>query len=87
MLTYTNYRTAAEFDAGYANSIDAAVVDHWERFFTEESRKVSDRPRADLVMVQTRVTGSISFRQQRQNQAPRSSSPSTAVSGFCSIDG
>ena len=38
MLTYTNYRTATEFEAGYANSIDAAVVDRWERFFREESR-------------------------------------------------
>src|SRR5436190_1754004 len=48
MITYTTYRTAAEFEAGYANSIDGAVVDRWERFFREESRKMSDCPRMDL---------------------------------------
>jgi arylformamidase len=48
MLTYANYQTAAEFEAGYANSIDAAVVDRWEGFFREESRKLSGRPRVDL---------------------------------------
>jgi arylformamidase len=48
MLTYANYRTAAEFDAGYANSIDAAVVDRWQTFFREESRKIAGRPRVEL---------------------------------------
>jgi arylformamidase len=48
MLTYASYHTPAEFDAGYANSIDAAVVERWERFFREESLKVSDRPRVEL---------------------------------------
>jgi hypothetical protein len=28
MLTYAGYKTPAEFDAGYANNIDAAVVVH-----------------------------------------------------------
>lgn len=48
MLTYSNYHTAAEFDAGYANSIDAPVVDPWERFFREESQKASGRPKVEL---------------------------------------
>src|SRR5438128_1230295 len=48
MLTYANYHTPAEFDAGYANSIDAAVVERWERFFREESLKVSDRRRVEF---------------------------------------
>jgi hypothetical protein len=30
MLTYRAYKTPAEFDAGYANNIDAAVVANWE---------------------------------------------------------
>ena len=48
MLSYAAYHTAAEFDAGYANSIDAAVVDRWERVFREESAQVSGRPRIEL---------------------------------------
>src|SRR4051812_16043976 len=48
MLTYTDYKTAAEFDTGYANSIDARVVEHWERFFRDESRKLTARPRLEL---------------------------------------
>lgn len=47
MLTYRGYKTAAEFDAGYANNIDAAVVDHWEAFFREKSRALS-APRLEL---------------------------------------
>jgi len=41
MLTYKGYKTLAEFDAGYANNIDAAVVAHWEAFFRERSRALS----------------------------------------------
>ena len=37
MLTYSSYKTPAEFDAGYANNIDAAVVAHWEAIFRESS--------------------------------------------------
>src|SRR5579871_506526 len=48
MLTYTDYKTAAEFDAGYANSIDAAVVERWERFFQEKSEGLIARPRLEL---------------------------------------
>jgi arylformamidase len=48
MLTYTCCATPAEFDAGYANSIDAAVVDRWERYSREESRKVEGRRRIEL---------------------------------------
>jgi arylformamidase len=47
MLTYTGYKTPAEFDAGYANNIDAAVVAHWEVFFRERSRALS-APRLEL---------------------------------------
>ena len=47
MLTYRGYKTPAEFDAGYANNIDAAVVDHWEAFFREKSRALS-APRLEL---------------------------------------
>jgi arylformamidase len=41
MLTYSGYKTPAEFDAGYANNIDAAVVAHWEAVFHERSRALS----------------------------------------------
>jgi arylformamidase len=41
MLTYRGYRSPAEFDAGYANNIDAAVVTRWEAFFRERSRALS----------------------------------------------
>jgi arylformamidase len=44
MLNYANYKTPAEFDAGYANSIDADVVARWESYFRDECRKVSSRP-------------------------------------------
>ena len=44
MLNYASYSTPAEFDVGYANSIDEAVVARWEGFFRNESRKVTDRP-------------------------------------------
>jgi arylformamidase len=47
MLTYKGYKTPAEFDAGYANNIDAAVVAHWEAFFRERSRALS-APRLEL---------------------------------------
>jgi arylformamidase len=47
MLTYKGYKTAAEFDAGYANNIDAAVVAHWEAFFGERSRAFAG-PRLEL---------------------------------------
>jgi arylformamidase len=47
MLTYKGYKTAAEFDAGYANNIDAAVVAHWEAFFRERSRALAG-PRLEL---------------------------------------
>jgi arylformamidase len=48
MLNYSGYSTAAEFDAGYANNIDAAVVSHWDALFREKSRECSDLPRVDL---------------------------------------
>jgi arylformamidase len=48
MLTYTAYHTAAEFDAGYTNSIDASVVDRWQPFFREESTNIAGRPRIEL---------------------------------------
>jgi arylformamidase len=41
MLTYTGYKTPAEFEAGYANNIDAAVVAHWEAYFRERSSALS----------------------------------------------
>ena len=47
MLTYKGYKTPAEFDAGYANNIDAAVVAHWEAFFRERSNTLS-APRLEL---------------------------------------
>jgi arylformamidase len=47
MLTYKSYKTPAEFDAGYANNIDAAVVAHWEAFFRERSNRLS-APRLEL---------------------------------------
>jgi arylformamidase len=47
MLTYKGYKTPAEFDAGYANNIDAAVVAHWEAFFRERSHALS-APRLEL---------------------------------------
>jgi len=43
MLTYSRYKTSAEFDAGYANNIDAAVVAHWESYFREKSATLSAR--------------------------------------------
>src|SRR3984957_12955420 len=47
MLTYKGYKTPAEFDPGYANNIDAAVVAHWEAFFRERSNMLS-APRLQL---------------------------------------
>lgn len=47
MLTYRGYKTPTEFDAGYANNIDATVVAHWEAFFRERSRALS-APRLEL---------------------------------------
>jgi arylformamidase len=47
MLTYRGYKTPAEFDAGYANDIDAAVVAHWEAFFRARSGELSV-PRVEL---------------------------------------
>src|ERR1700687_4156217 len=47
MLTYSSYKTPAEFDAGYANNIDAAVVAHWEAFFRERSAALA-APRLEL---------------------------------------
>jgi arylformamidase len=47
MLTYKGYKTPADFDAGYANNIDAAVVAHWEAFFRERSNTLS-APRLEL---------------------------------------
>jgi arylformamidase len=44
MLTYKAYKTAAEFDVGYANNIDAAIVAHWEAFFRERSRTLAEQP-------------------------------------------
>jgi arylformamidase len=44
MLTYASYKTPAEFDAGYANNIDAAVVAQWESFFRKRSAALSARP-------------------------------------------
>jgi dipeptidyl aminopeptidase/acylaminoacyl peptidase len=44
MLTYTAYKTAGEFDVGYANNIDAAIVAHWEAFFRERSRTLAGQP-------------------------------------------
>lgn len=49
MLSYAGDNTAADFDVGYANSIDAVVVAHWDSFFREQSRKVSDRHSVELV--------------------------------------
>lgn len=48
MLTYVNYRTPAEFDAGYSNFIDAPVVERWEKYFRDESAKIAGRPRREL---------------------------------------
>ena len=48
MLTYADYRTPAEFETGYANNIDAAVVERWEAFFRERSAEIADRPRLEL---------------------------------------
>ena len=48
MLTYADYRTPAEFDSGYANSIDAAVVERWEACFREASRKALGHPHVGL---------------------------------------
>ena len=47
MLTYSSYKTPAEFDAGYANNIDAAVVAHWEAVFRERSAALA-APRLEL---------------------------------------
>ena len=47
MLTYSSYKTPAEFDAGYANNIDAAVVAHWEAFFRARSAALA-APRLEL---------------------------------------
>ncbi len=50
MLNYPRPRTAAEFDAGYANQITPEVVAHWERYFRERSAAVlaSQPPTCEL---------------------------------------
>ena len=48
MLTYADYTTPAEFDAGYANFIDAPVVERWEAYFREASRKALSLPHVEL---------------------------------------
>jgi arylformamidase len=48
MLSYASYSTAVEFDVGYANSIDTAVVARWESFFREQSRRISERALVEL---------------------------------------
>ena len=48
MLTYADYRTPAEFDAGYANFIDAPVVEKWEFIFREASRKALSLPHFEI---------------------------------------
>lgn len=48
MLTYADYRTPAEFDAGYANFIDAAVVERWEAHFRDASRDALRYPHVEL---------------------------------------
>jgi arylformamidase len=48
MLNYSGYKTAAEFNAGYDNNIDAAVVAHWDAYFREKSREISNSPRLEL---------------------------------------
>ncbi len=48
MLTYADDRTPAQFDAGYANFIDAAVVERWEAHFREASRDALRMPHVEL---------------------------------------
>ena len=48
MLTYADYRTPAEFDAGYANFIDAPVVERWEAYFRDASRTALRHPHVEL---------------------------------------
>src|SRR5262245_3140211 len=48
MLSYADYRTPAEFDAGYANFIDAPVVERWDAYFREASRKALGLPHVEL---------------------------------------
>jgi len=48
VLTYADYRTPAEFDAGYANFIDAPVVERWEAHFREASRAALRLPHVEL---------------------------------------
>jgi arylformamidase len=48
MLTYADYRTPAEFETGYANNIDAAVVERWEAFFRRRSAEIAGRTRLEV---------------------------------------
>ncbi len=48
MLTYANYRTAAEFDTGYSNFIDQPVVDKWEKHFRDASATALALPHVEL---------------------------------------
>lgn len=48
MLAYADYGTPDEFDAGFANSIDAAVVERWETRFREASREALRLPHVEL---------------------------------------
>jgi arylformamidase len=48
MLTYADDSTPAEFDAGYANFIDAAVVERWEAHFRDASRDALLHPHVEL---------------------------------------
>ena len=51
MLNYLKSRTAAEFDAGYANQITPEVVARWEQAFRERSQAVltTHPPTGELV--------------------------------------
>ena len=61
MLGYRDYKTPAEFDAGYANNIDAAVVACWEAFFRERALR-SPPLGLNSLTVRTSATRSTSSR-------------------------
>lgn len=48
MLTYRDYHTDADFQAGYANFIDQDVVARWERHFRERSARALVHPPVEI---------------------------------------
>ena len=87
MLTYADYKTPAEFDAGYANSIDDTVVSRWESFFRDRSCRASEYPRMELTYGPDARNQSTSFPRRTRRLVLPSLLPFMEAFGFFSTNG